>query len=119
MLSFRTKKEVQTSLHDTDVNLIEFKFVYSRETYGMYVKVDAYKISGEEENEVLELIPAGGSYRKIMEEELEELMTAAMKITEPGASPLDYMDSLVKSGIKIVITTKGLWKSQLSIEDFE
>ena len=116
-MKFRTTKEVQTSLHDEETNLLEFKFRYERIEDGLFVKSDTYKVVDEN---TVELIGGGASYRKIKTGEgLEELITASKAITPANDNPLDYMDDLIKSGIKIVITKEGLWKNVLTLTDFE
>ena len=115
MLKFKTTKPVQTNLHDDTTHLVEFRFTYTRVPYGMCVKCDAFKIDGD----VMSLILGGGSYREIQEDELNVLMQGAMAITPDNDNPLEYMDSLVIAGIKLAITTEGLWRNQLTMDDFE
>jgi len=116
MLKFRTTKEVQTSLHTEETNIIEFRYRYNRTFDGMKIMCDAYKIANDD---IAELIPGGGSYRDITYENLQTLIIGAMQITPTNDNPLVYMDDLVKSGIKIVIVTESLWKNKLTINDFE
>jgi len=118
MLTFRTTKEVATDLHSDETSLIEFSFTYNREKAGMYVKCDAYRVIGSDENETLELIPAGGSYRRLSQDELDALIGGAVAMTPADDNPLEYMDALVKNGIILVITTEGLWKGSLTVSDF-
>ena len=122
MLKFRTTKKVQTSLHDDSTNYIEFQFRYgidweAPDTFS--VRVDAYAISDEDES--LTLIPGGGSYRKIEDADLSNLMSQAQALTLPieGEMPLEYFNRLVESGIRIVIISESLWKNTLQFDDFE
>lgn len=116
MLKLRTTKEIQTSLHTDETHKIEFRFRYERTFEGMTVKVDAYKILDDGN---FELFPGGGSYRKLTGDQLTNLVNAAKSITPENDNPVEYFDSLVASGIKIVITNEELWKNQLEINDFE
>jgi len=80
MLKIRTSKKVQTSLHIDETHIVEFQYTYTRNKEGLYVKCDAYRvIPGDEE--ILELIPGGGSYRQVLMDDLVTLMDAAIPIT--------------------------------------
>ena len=46
-------------------------------------------------------------------------MIGAIKITPESGNPLEYMDALVTSGIKLIIISESLWKGSLTIKDFE
>ena len=46
-------------------------------------------------------------------------MLSATKITPEDENPLEYMDSLVTSGIKLIIVSESLWKGTLAMKDFE
>lgn len=122
MLAIRTTKKVQTSLHTDETQLVEFQFAYTRDKEGLYVKCDAYRVVPGNE-ETLELIPGGGSYRRITLDQVVPLMDAVLQITpevtDENVNFLDKFDALVASGIKIVITNEGLWKNQLTVNDFE
>jgi hypothetical protein len=119
MLIIKTTKEVQTSLHTDETHKLVFKFTYERRALGMVIKVQPYKVDLVGEEEVLSIVPSTEVHRNIGIEELTALMTAAIEITPSNDNPLAYMDALVASGIKIVITTEDMWKNHLTLADFE
>ena len=115
MLKFRTTKEVPTSLQNEDTNLLEFQFKYLRTEAGMRITVDAYAVLDDDS---VSLIGGNGSDKTYTLEELAPLIIGAKAITPVVDDPLEYFDSLVASGAKIVIVSQGYWKSQLTMEDF-
>ena len=124
MLKIRTTKELQTSLHSEETNKIEFRYKYFRQDEiltgkAIEIWVDAYKIIETENGEEFELIQGGGSYRILKQTDLDVLIPQAKQMTPEGDDPLEYFDALVGNGIKLVIVNEGLWKNQLTINDFE
>ena len=124
MLKIRTTKKLQTSLHSDETNKIEFRFKYFRQDENLTNKsieiwVDAYKIIEIDGNEEFNLIQGGGSYRILRQTDLDVLIPLAKQMTPNIDDPLIYFDTLVANGIKLVIVNEGLWKNQLTINDFE
>ena len=119
MITIRTTKEVQTSLHTEETHKLEFKFTYSRHENGMTVRVIPYMIDVVDEVEELNLVHGAETHRDLSNAEIEALSSAAVAITPTNDSPVVYFDSVIASGIKIAITTEGLWKNILTMSDFE
>ena len=115
MLYFRTTKKIQTSLHTDEEHLLEFRYKYELDKDKVKVRVDAYKIL---DDDMVELVPAGCKTEIIEGEELTTLLNSAEQITSANDNPLEYMHSLIASGIKIVITSGGYWKDSLTLTDF-
>ena len=124
MPKIRTTKPIRTSLHTLDTHLIVFEYQYDRikDPDGMRFDILAYEVSIDDQTgeEVLNLIPEGGTNRIYRMDELAPLIAAAKQMTPQDDNPIAYFDALVGNGIKIVIDTSGTyWADQLTVADFE
>jgi len=117
MLEIKTNKEVAISVHDDSTAKLCWKFNYKRMTSDeLILRVDCYAIG---ENESLTLLPQGCKTEKLSGEPLIGLMVASKELTPVIDNSLEYMDNLIATGIKIVLSTQGYWQSALNMDDFE
>lgn len=144
MLKLRTTKEVQISIHSDETALVEFRYTYARVFLkngedGVHVLCEAFKISEievptgppspdgtpapKETVERFDLIQGGGDNPIIVGEQLEQLQQMAVPLTpelsDDSKTMVEKFDALVRTGIKLWIAQNGLWKNQLSMDDFE
>ena len=117
MLKFRTTKKVDVSLQKTGKSLLEFQYAcYFNLDESMLISVEAYKIDAEGN---VTLLPGQGGRRILPKDVLNELLEQVKPITPVVENPLDYLFALIKSGIKLIIVSEGLWKGSLTMKDFE
>ena len=120
----KTTKEIGIDLHSDKKAIVEFEYSYERTGNGLRVTVRPFAPQmvqgmGGELIEARQPVKGAETVRQYNSEEVVGIIDAIKEITEPNDNPLIYMDNLVANGIKLIIMSEGLWKGELTINDFE